>query len=70
MRIHQKFCGKRYYIYARRDDCEGWTDWTQTNEIDSARDQVEKIRKLGFLAKLKDRIFNEVLIEDGSEERC
>ena len=68
MKIHQKFCGKRYYIYARREDCKNWTDWTQTNDVDVAMKQVENIRGVGFWAKLKDRELNEVLIEDGSEK--
>ena len=68
MRLGQKTFGNRYCVFARRNKNEIWTDWTQTNNFDCAIDQVEKIRKIGFLAKLKDRYLNEVLIEDGSEE--
>lgn len=64
MKLHQKICGKRYYIYARREDCKNWTDWTQTNDIDVAMKQVEKIRSLGFLAKLVDKRPIEVLVDD------
>lgn len=64
MRIHQKFKGKRYYIYARREDCKNWADWTQTNDIDVAMKQVEKIRGLGFLAKLVDKRPIEVLVNN------
>lgn len=68
MRLGQKTFGNRYCVFARRNKNEIWTDWTQTNEISSAREQVEKIRNLGFLSKLKDRDLNEVLIEDGSKK--
>lgn len=68
MRLGQKTFGNRYCVFARRNKNENWTDWTQTNEIDSARYQVKKIRNIGFWAKLKDRELNEVLIEDGSEK--
>ena len=64
MRIHQKFRGKRYYIYARRREYGGWTDWIQTNDIDVAMKQVKKIRELGFLAKLVDKRPIEVLVDD------
>ena len=64
MTIHQKLCEKRYDIYARREDCKHWTDWTQTNDIDVAMKQVEKIRGLGFLAKLVDKRPIEVLVDD------
>jgi hypothetical protein len=64
MRIHQKAKGKRYYIYARRKEYGGWTEWNQTNDIDFAKRQVERVRELGFLAKLVDKRPIEVLVND------
>ena len=64
MKIHQKFCGKRYYIYARRKEYGSWSDWNQTNDIDFAERQVERVRELGFLAKLVDKRTIEILVDD------
>ena len=64
MRIRQSFLRKRYYTYARRNETEKWSDWTQTNDIDKASLIVENIRDAGFLAKLVDAERKEVLVID------
>lgn len=66
MRIRQKVCGKRYYIYARRSKNENWSDWTSTNDIDRASFHVENIRNCGFIAKLVDKETKEILVKDGT----
>lgn len=64
MRMRQKVCGKRYFIYARRNRDEKWTDWSQEDDIEKAMIHVENIRSLGFLAKMYNREEKEVVISD------
>ena len=64
MRLGQNVYGRRYFIYARRNDKEMWTDWTQVDDLYKACFQVKNIRNCGFFAKLIDRHTREVLIAD------
>lgn len=67
MKLSQKVCIKRYFIYVKRDKNDKWSDWTQTNSYDRAIWHIENIRKYGFLAKLIDKKSKEVLIIDGKK---
>ena len=66
--MRQKVLGKRYNILAKRKDSDNWSEWTQVDDIESAKSHVENVRKSGFMAKLVNREEKEVLIEDGSEK--
>lgn len=67
MRMRQKVCGKRYYIYARRNKNERWTDWTQVNDLPRARYHIANIINCGYLAKLIDKETGAEVICHGSE---
>lgn len=51
MRLHEKCNGKRYCVFAKRINEKTWTAWTQSDDINVAIKQVEKVRGLGFLGK-------------------
>lgn len=67
MRMRQKVCGKRYFLYARRNKNEKWTDWTQCNDLDRAYFHVENIKSAGFLSKLFDKKMGKELEADGAK---
>lgn len=64
MRLHEKCNRKRYCIFAKRVGGKSWTEWAQTDNKVFSMEQVNKIRELGFLAKLFDRKKKKVLISD------
>lgn len=55
MRMQQKCDGKRYCVFAKRQNGNEWSDWMQSNNLDVAMEQVAKVRELGFLGRVTDR---------------
>ena len=45
---------KRYIVYARRKDEKVWTVWTDTNDINGIEGFGNRIRELGYEAKVRD----------------
>ena len=45
---------KRYIIYAKRKDETQWSVWTDTNDIAQIEVHVNRIRELGYEAKVTD----------------
>lgn len=55
MRMRQKCSGKRYCVFAKRRNRNEWTEWTQSDDLNVAMEQVAKVRELGFLGRVTDR---------------
>ena len=64
MKLHQKCYGKRYCVFAKRIDGKAWTDWTQSDDLSVALEQVAEVRALGFLGKVKDRKEQKIITSD------
>lgn len=62
MTLHEKTESKRYCVDAKRVDGKSWTDWMQTDDLDIATEQIEKIRSLGFLGKITDRKEHKIIL--------
>ena len=45
---------KRYIVYARRKGEKVWTVWTDINDIEGIEKHVNRIRELGYEAKVRD----------------
>jgi hypothetical protein len=52
---------KRYFVYARRNENEFWTDWSQYHEKEKAINQSKIINDIGWQSKIYDRLKKEVL---------
>ena len=55
MRMNQKCNGKRYCVFAKRRNRNEWTEWTASDDLNVAMEQVAKVRELGFLGRVTDR---------------
>lgn len=64
MRMNQKCNGKRYCVFAKRRNGNEWTEWTASDDLNVAMDQVAKVRELGFLGKVKDRRKRKIITSD------
>ena len=64
MRMQQKCSGKRYCVFAKRLNGKVWSDWMQSDDINEAMKQVEKVRGLGFLGKVTDREQRKIITSD------
>lgn len=64
MRLRQKCYGKRYCVFAKRRNGKMWTEWTQSDDLNVALQQVAKVRALGFLGKVKDRKEQKIIVSD------
>lgn len=64
MKLRQKCYGKRYCICAKMVNENAWSEWTQSDDINVAMKQVEKIRELGFLGKVTDRNQRKIITTD------
>lgn len=53
-----------YYIYAKRQSEKNWSSWSQSETLDMAMLQCEKIRLAGFLAKIINSKAKTVVVED------
>lgn len=51
----QKWTGKRYCVFAKRRNRSEWTEWSASDDLNVAMEQVAKVRELGFLGKVIDR---------------
>lgn len=54
----------RYAVYARRTDEKNFSDWTRVQSEEEAFAYAEKIRKLGFKAKIYDSKQKKVILKD------
>lgn len=45
---------KRYVIFARRKGEKRWSPWTDTNDVTQIEKHVNRIRELGYEAKVTD----------------
>lgn len=45
---------KRYIVYAKRKDEKVWSPWADTNDISQIERYVNRIRELGYEAKVDD----------------
>jgi hypothetical protein len=45
---------KRYIVYARRKDEKNWSVWTDTNDVTKIEGFINRIRELGYDAKVTD----------------
>lgn len=52
--IAPKSTKAKYHIFAKRIDDEKWSAWSSTNDINRVIDDVNHIRKLGYLGMVKD----------------
>lgn len=50
----------RYVIYAKRKDETTWSEWTTTDDINALEKHVDRIRELGYDAKIADPKIEEV----------
>ena len=64
MRMQQKCEGKRYCIFAKRRNGNEWTEWSQSNNLNVAMEQVAKVRGLGFLGRVTDRRKRKIITSD------
>lgn len=64
MRMQQKCSSKRYCVFAKRRNGKEWSNWTDSENLITAIKQVEKVRGLGFLAKVTDRRERKVITSD------
>lgn len=55
MRMQEKTAIKRYCVFAQRRNGNEWTEWSQSDDLNVALEQVAKVRELGFLGKVIDR---------------
>ena len=54
----------RYAVYARRQDEKNWSDWCRESELEIAMNRCEKIRKLGYKAKIYNIESKEIILQD------
>lgn len=64
MRMQQKCEGKRYCIFAKRRNGNEWTEWSQSDDLNVALEQVAKVRGLGFLGRVTDRRKRKIITSD------
>ena len=64
MRRREKFAHKRYCVFAKRCNGSEWSAWTDSNDLNVATAQVEKVRGLGFLGKVTDRKKQKIITSD------
>lgn len=64
MRLREKTASKRYCVLAKRRGAKVWSAWTQTDDLDVAMAQLEKIRELGFLGKITDIKEQKIITSD------
>lgn len=44
----------RYAVYARRVDEKNWSDWCRVPTLDNAEKHCDRVRELGYKAKIYD----------------
>lgn len=64
MKMQQKCEGKRYCVFAKRQNGNEWSEWMQTDDLIVALYQVAKVRGLGFLGKITDRRKQTIITSD------
>lgn len=64
MKKRKKYSGRRYCIFAKRDNTNDWSLWTDANTLNLAKGHLEKVRELGFLGKITNRRTQKVIISD------
>ncbi len=52
----------KYFVYARRDQNEQWSNWSGAKSIDDAIKRGENAKRFGFEAKVVEIIHREVEI--------
>ena len=64
MRKKKKWSGKRYCVFAKRQNENDWSDWIQTDDLKTAKEKIEKVRELGFLGQITDRKKQKIIMSD------
>lgn len=54
----------RFAVYARRADEKNFSDWTRVSNEEKAFEHAEKVRELGFKAKIYDSEQKKVILKD------
>lgn len=50
----------RYIVYAKRKDETKWSEWTPTDDVNGLEKHVNRIRELGYDAKIADTKIEEI----------
>lgn len=54
----------RYAVYARRVDEKNWSDWCRVPTLDNAEKHCDRVRELGYKAKIYDTKNKKVMMQD------